>query len=172
MVVNAAALFIVVLVIGLYGIALLPNLFGYHVVAVSSGSMSPSIQVSDVIVLSEPDHANIGVGAVVDFATETGGVLHRVVEILPEGYRTKGDANQIADSVIVPRDTVSGVGIYVVPLVGMPTAWLADGEWYKAVGLAVAFFAALRFSRAAWLEKRRRSPRRGRPTATRAEVGQ
>ena len=44
------------------------------------------------------------------------------------GFRTKGDANESADSTIVPVGNVYGVARLLVPYAGLPKAWFDNGQ--------------------------------------------
>lgn len=155
---NALALFALVLFLGLAMLALGPLAAGYRPVVVGSGSMEPALHVADVVVVQDPDATSVGVGTVVDATIGDGTRIHRVVEVVPGGFRTKGDANATADSEIVTAQDVRGVGVFLVPFVGLPRVWFDDGQWVQ-LGLLIAVFAgAARCSRAAWL---RPAPRGG-----------
>ncbi len=96
-----------------------PSLFGYSVFRVSSGSMSPELEVGDVILgKSVDDPMNIKVGDIVTYkgSGELSGKLitHKVI-VAPEEVdgeimlQTKGVANEIADSPISADRVVSVV---------------------------------------------------------------
>lgn len=148
---NAVALFVVMLGAGLALLATLPMVIGYRPIAVLSGSMEPSIRVADVVVSRSPSTPDIGVGAVIDFRRDDQSVLHRVVEVTTDGYRTRGDANQSADSELVASEDISGVGVYVVPLVGLPSIWWSERAWPQLLAVGAVFATAVHVSRAAWL---------------------
>lgn len=148
---NTTALFVLVLFLGLGAMALGPMLAGYRPVVVGSGSMEPSLQVADVVVVKNAQTADIAIGTVVDAITPEGGRIHRVVEVLPEGYRTQGDANGTPDSDLVPADRITGVGVFLVPFVGHPRVWFDHGDWWQLGTLIVVFLAAANCSRAVWL---------------------
>ena len=153
---NAAALFVLVFFIGMAGMALGPSLLGYRPVVVGSGSMEPALMVADVVLVTDPQDRDVVVGNVVDIMTDEGGRIHRVVEVLPDGYRTKGDANRNADSVLVTPGEISGVGVFLIPLVGLPRVWFDNAEWIKLGSLALFFVVAAYCSRSDWLVHRRR----------------
>ena len=136
--------------------ALAPSLLGYRPVVVGSGSVEPSLMVADVVLVTDPHDTEVVVGNIVDIATDGGGRIHRVVEVLPDGYRTKGDANRNADSDIVPVENITGIGVFLIPLVGLPRVWFDNAEWIKLGSLALFFVVAAYCSRADWLQQRRR----------------
>ncbi len=100
--------------------ALLPALFlGWSPSVVLSGSMAPLIRPGDVILVGSSSES-AAPGDIITFDDGSGGLVsHRLIEEVDEGYRTKGDANPVADSAIVPRDRVVGVGQLLVPYVGV-----------------------------------------------------
>lgn len=134
---SAASLVVALLMI----VSLAPMFTDLTRVVLTSGSMAPSIMPGDVV-LSAPVAAPVEPGTVLVFEDphRSGGlVTHRVVEALPEGsYRTKGDANTDADSALVTQDMVVGRGTLLVPVVGMPAAWMQQGHpWLALVALVV-----------------------------------
>jgi len=114
----------------------------YESVAIVSGSMSPRIRASDVVLITPTDGRNLSRGTVITFedpAHPGRRLTHRIVERLHDGsYRTKGDANVEPDSTPVPPHDVDGVGRVVVPLVGAPIVWIHDGQAWRVALLAAA----------------------------------
>jgi signal peptidase I len=115
-------------------------------VVITSGSMTPLIEPGDVVVADPDVDHPVAAGTVVVFNDPSGPglVTHRVVEMMPGGlaYRTKGDANQDPDSALVHQDDVLGAGRLLVPVVGLPSAWLQQGH-PERTALAVAAFGLL-----------------------------
>lgn len=129
-------------------------LVGWTPLVVSTGSMRPSINEGDVVLAAPPEGGGRGLtdGTVITFADPVrpgGHLTHRIDEVNDDGsYKTKGDANAVADSYRVqPRD-IEGVGRLLVPSVGLPRVWLEQGNlpmllvW--ALGTLLALWAALR----------------------------
>lgn len=82
----------------------------YHVVAVTGGSMSPTIAAGDLIVITRPPET-IEVGMVLTMEVDGAVVTHRVVAVAPDGtFTTKGDANTARDD--FTANTVRVVGEY------------------------------------------------------------
>jgi|AntRauTorcE11897_2_1112592.scaffolds.fasta_scaffold00001_510 signal peptidase len=94
------------------------NLFGYSFAYVLTGSMEPTLNVGDAILIKDVDANNIQVDDIVTYKS-TEGVLsgnyvtHRVVEINEENgqliFTTKGDANNSIDTEIITADKIHGV---------------------------------------------------------------
>ena len=99
-----------------------------------SGSMSPTIKTSSMILVRAPSE-EIHVGDVIIFnaADKELPVMHRVVEIQEDetGMRhliTKGDANDSVDSWDTTSDNVLGKVVLVISEVGYPLHFLF-GTW-------------------------------------------
>ena len=83
-----------------------PNIFGYTMLRITTGSMAPTYGTDTLIVVKETDPGQIKEGDVISFysadpALEGAVNTHRVVSISQDGesytYTTKGDANNAAD---------------------------------------------------------------------------
>lgn len=125
-----------------YGSAI-PNQF-YKLLVVTSGSMSPTFEAGDLIMVIKSDPEKIKANDIITFQTKGGALLtHRVVEIKSDGeIITKGDANKVVDSwsngwklgkaeaIYVGRIPVYGKIIYSIQgLFAQDTgAWLKDTE--------------------------------------------
>ena len=101
----------------------------FNAYVVMSGSMLPTIQVNDIVVTKKVPEEKLEVGDIITFIspdTRFGGisVTHRIIEkyydesIGSYSYRTKGDNNNIADSVLVPNKNILGKVILKVPKLG------------------------------------------------------
>jgi len=83
----------------------LPKLFGYSEVIVISGSMLPTLQIGDILIIR--DQESYQVNDIVTFRGETKLITHRVVAIENNEYVTKGDFNNTNDDPI-PASAVKG----------------------------------------------------------------
>ena len=100
---------------------------GYQAVTVTSGSMTPSIGVGDLVIVNL-DNDNLQVGDVILFDVGHGYVLHRIESIESNGASkvilTKGDANSDIDPWVVEEWQVVGVKVYKIPWLGWPSIWV------------------------------------------------
>ncbi len=102
---------------------------GWQPTTVTSGSMAPSVHAGDVVFYDTPEANQIAQRTIVLFSDSNGKqILHRVFAVGNDGFVTKGDANADPDSEIVPVENVIGIGRLVVPLVGLPVVWWANGN--------------------------------------------
>ncbi|WP_168209166.1 signal peptidase I [Agromyces intestinalis] len=155
---------LVTLVATLAVIAVAPQVFGLMATTVMSDSMAPVIRAGDVALSLPVEPDVIAEGQVVLFPDPSGAdrlMLHRVADIDDDGMlRTKGDANESADSTLVDPADVVGVGVILVPLVGLPVVWAAAGAWWLVALAVIVMAVALRgmFRPVAEPDRRNRSP--------------
>lgn len=111
------------------------GLLGLRVTTVLSGSMSPSLQVGDLVMVREVPASSVRPGDVILFGREGVPVLHRVVEVRQESrgwsFLTKGDANSSPDSTPVSSSQLLGKMVLQIPKAG----WVILGVKGAMVGL-------------------------------------
>ncbi|NNE74138.1 MAG: signal peptidase I, partial [Acidimicrobiales bacterium] len=132
-------------------VTVLPLARGWDSVAVTSGSMAPSVSVGDVLITSSPDERQqLDPGTIIVFENPSGAglVTHRVVSRNPSGaYVTQGDANPRVDSTPVQPEAIRGIGKVVVPVIGTPLVWLERGDVLRLLAAAAALVVAALASR-------------------------
>ncbi|GAB2769633.1 LamG domain-containing protein [Nocardioides salsibiostraticola] len=135
-------------------VALLPTLLTWSGFVVRSGSMEPTIAVGDVVVAQPFDAASeVPLGRVVVFPNPAKPesdelLLHRVVENLGGGeFATAGDANATYDASPVTSSDLDAQARLLVPLIGRPVVWLADGRLLTGGAWLLATAAALVLAR-------------------------
>ncbi|MGH1489367.1 MAG: signal peptidase I [Acidimicrobiales bacterium] len=115
---------------------------GWHSTAVISGSMGPSIERGDIVVLRPASEPPLPVDTVIRYDSDDGAasILHRIVsaDLELEAYVTRGDANADHDSGLVPFDAVDGVGTFLIPIMGYPLLWIYGGDYLWLLLLAIA----------------------------------
>jgi len=101
-----------------------PQLFGYQLKTVLSGSMEPGIQTGSIIaVKSAVDKTNFKAGDVITFMEEEVLITHRITEVSKSGdsvlYRTKGDNNNAEDmNPVQSGNVVASYTGFTMPKVG------------------------------------------------------
>lgn len=103
------------------------------VLIVLSGSMAPVLNAGDLIinrrVVDVPQP-----GTIITYEHEGKLITHRVVEVFPDGLRTKGDANSEPDAWLVPFTAVRGVAWIRVRYVGYVVSYLRTQQgWFVGV---------------------------------------
>ena len=98
-----------------------PNVFGYKILKVMSGSMSGEFETGDTIIIKNINNEkDLKIGDVVTFKVKKNTlVTHRIVDITKVDdklmYTTKGDANNIED---IEKISISDIeGVYVKKII-------------------------------------------------------
>lgn len=126
-VVAGISLFLAIIIICLFS-----NLFRYWIAVVGTGSMKPTINVGDIIIIDkkvskEPNKLHIG--DILVFEEKNVIYTHRIIDIENDNgnYKitTKGDRKGNAvDSWVVTNNEIIGVVKFKISYVGYPTVWL------------------------------------------------
>lgn len=103
----------------------LTRVSGGRIVTVLSGSMEPTYHTGSLLLVRPVDTASLETGDVIAYMVADGiMVTHRVIEVVPaedgasRQFRTKGDANSVADEALVDSGSVVGTPVFSVPLAG------------------------------------------------------
>lgn len=98
-------------------------LFGYSLLRVETGSMSPTIVEKSCILVKKSNGKNLQEGTIVTYlcndrssAAYGKTVTHRIVEKTADGYKTKGDYNAAADTQIVLASDIIAVYVKNLPV--------------------------------------------------------
>ena len=98
------------------------QIFGYKSYQISTNSMSPSINIGDVIVVKNVEVEQINIGDIITFQKNGEKITHRVSDIqkTEEGisYITKGDNNNLEDSEKITYDNIDGKYVLKIPFLG------------------------------------------------------
>ena len=108
-----------------------------------SPSMTPDIQVYDVVFVVKKDPQEIQIGDIISYYSTNSyfgstPITHRVVEKFNTNngvtFRTQGDANPVPDDEIIMSDKVIGTVRFVIPQLGRIQFFLASkGGWFIAI---------------------------------------
>lgn len=97
----------------------LPGVAGVSFLVVKSGSMEPAIKTGDLLLVTKPETANLKAGDIISYFNDGGELItHRIVKVENEAFSTKGDANNVNDSSMVPADRIAGMYAARVPYLG------------------------------------------------------
>lgn len=127
-----AALFILV-VFGFFA--------GIRPCAVISGSMEPNLPTwSLCFVDTRISYDDIKTGDIVVYIrrSDEKRIIHRVIDIQPEGIVTKGDANSLSDGLSVGRDNLYGKSLFHIPYLGYVNRFTQNPLIKALVILAIA----------------------------------
>ena len=104
------------------------GIFPIKPIGVASGSMEPTINVGDVVIVKKCNSNDIEINDVVEYTRKDYSVIHRVIDKYQvDGeffFITKGDNNNSEDSDPVSEEMLKGKVIARIPYVALPTIWL------------------------------------------------
>lgn len=127
---RGGSVLLIVGAVALVGLFAVPGAIGAEEsFVILSGSMAPELQPGDAVVVRHSSPADIERGDIITYRAdgEIGGpgvdrVTHRVIERRQTAdgvaFRTKGDANDVADAELVTPNQVVGTVWFHVPAVG------------------------------------------------------
>ncbi len=107
--------------------------FRYGLIAIGSGSMTGTIDKGDAVLYHRlKEEESVQEGEIIVFKKNNMMIVHRVIEAIDDykgemTYRTKGDANEKADSWIVTRDEIVGIVNNKILWVAWPSVLI--NEW-------------------------------------------
>lgn len=110
---------------------LISGLFRYYLLAIGSGSMSPSIERGDLVLVEKiKDYDDIAEGDILVYRHGNVVMVHRIAQVNQDGrnkiFITKGDANGVEDKWSVVQNDVIGVVRGRIMALGFPTLWLNE----------------------------------------------
>jgi len=108
------------------------GLLGFYPTIIASGSMRPTLDVGDIVIVVPVDSSKIYVGDIIQYWQEEGEMtVHRVVDSLQTKgaklFTTKGDANNAPDTEPVFANQIRGKIVFTMPKLG----WIPI--YFKAV---------------------------------------
>lgn len=126
-----------------------PSVFGYSTLTIATGSMNGKsvmvegqdpveVDIGDLIVIKDFDTYKIG--DVITFLNEgdTVPTTHRIIGVTEDGFITKGDANNVKDTVPVKRECVIGKVVAHYSKLGKVGEWVKQEGWiYIVAALAI-----------------------------------
>lgn len=124
------------------------RLFGFEIYTVLSGSMEPEYHTGALIYVRATDPETLEVGDVITFRIGGGTVAtHRIIEIVEDdnhiGYRTKGDANDVADGSLVAPENIIGKPVFTVSYLGYLAQYIQSPAGRYAAFAVGAFLLLL-----------------------------
>ena len=91
------------------------DFFGYSTFEVQTGSMAPTINANDLIIVKKDNSPKVK--DIITYKNGNDFITHRVVESYKETYVTKGDANNAKDEAI-KKDQIVGRVVKIIPNFG------------------------------------------------------
>lgn len=114
------------------------DLFGYTIFSVATGSMQPTLDINDVIIIKITD--DIKVGDIITFRQDDDFITHRVISNNKDTFVTKGDYNNTSDNPI-DLDKVVGKLVCKIPSVGVVGDILLTPKVFISLIITLFFFS-------------------------------
>lgn len=89
------------------------NVFGYTYFVVSTGSMSGTIEVNDIIFVKLTDR--VKEDDIITYKKDNAIITHRLIRIVGDEYIAQGDANNVSDDPIKKTDIIGKVNLVISP---------------------------------------------------------
>lgn len=100
-----------------------PSFLGFKTFTIITGSMSPNIEVDDIVITKEVRAIELNKNDIISFKNGKNTVTHRIVDIqeTEKGriFTTKGDGNDVSDLERVRYDQIEGKYIGRIPKAGI-----------------------------------------------------
>lgn len=119
-----------------------PSILGYKFFVVLTGSMSPALEVGDLVIVEDTEPEAIAVGDVITYSVGNDTVVtHRVKEVIDDNqiqFVTQGDANNVEDMNPVSHEDLIGKVVYQFGGIGSKIQFIQDN-----ILIIVGFFVAI-----------------------------
>jgi signal peptidase I len=120
------------------------NLLGISAEIVTSGSMEPTINEGDIVVVQRDSTYSVGDIVTYEFSEDDHLVTHRLIGgSAAEGFTIKGDANESPDRHSVDQSQIIGKVIAIIPGSVALVPFFGKSIIPFAIALAIAVFACL-----------------------------
>lgn len=98
------------------------TIFGYKAFVISSGSMEPTLNIGDIVIIKETKQEQISKGNIITFRKDGYNITHRINDIIEKDgekyYQTKGDKNTTNDADLVKYEEIEGVYVFKIDKIG------------------------------------------------------
>lgn len=116
------------------------NIFGYSVFSTETGSMAPTIEKGDIVIIKLGDE--IREKDIITYKEENVFITHRIVEINEEAIITKGDNNNTEDEPI-NKNAVLGKVVFIINNVEIWKKVFTDIKVIIPICITVVLFVLL-----------------------------
>lgn len=116
---------------------------------VTSGSMEPKISAGDGICVYEEDYQNLSVGDIITFEVSGELITHQIVRFEYGRPITKGLANEMEDSPVMPEQYRAKT-ILIVPGLARVLAW-SDSAFERSLVIMLLFLLLFGWDMMSWI---------------------
>lgn len=122
----------------IYLLVFVPCLWGHKPLVVISGSMEPTLKVGGILYYEKMELENFKTNDILVYKTKDHIISHRIVDIVDDGFITKGDANNSVDNNLVNKNQVLGKGTnWSIPYIGYYADFIYTHKYLLYISLSI-----------------------------------
>lgn len=124
------------------------HILGIYMFNIVSGSMEPTLNINDVVVVRKCDPTKLEIGDIITFKQDERTISHRIKEIITYDknnikFITKGDNNDIADQDMVEIGQIYGQVCFRVGKIGKLIGYIQNSRGLINIGIFVVIIFVL-----------------------------
>lgn len=116
------------------------NIFGYSIFSTATGSMSPTMEIGDIVFVKIGD--DVREKDIITYKKDDSFITHRIIKIDGESIIAKGDNNNTQDEVIT-KDAIVGKVVFIINNVEVWKQVFSDTSVIIPVALTVVLLIIL-----------------------------
>lgn len=122
----------------IYLLVFVPCLWGHKPLVVISGSMEPTLNVGGILYYEKIDLEDFKIDDILVYKTKDHIISHRIVDIVDDGFITKGDANNSIDNNLINKNQVLGKGTnWSIPYIGYYADFIYTHKYLLYISLSI-----------------------------------
>lgn len=122
----------------IYLLVFVPCLWGHKPLVVISGSMEPTLKVGGILYYEKIDLEDFKIDDILVYKTKDHIISHRIVDIVDDGFITKGDANNSIDNNLINKNQVLGKGTnWSIPYIGYYADFIYTHKYLLYISLSI-----------------------------------
>ena len=122
----------------IYLLVFVPCLWGHKPLVVISGSMEPTLKVGGILYYEKIELEDFKTNDILVYKTKDHIISHRIVDIVDDGFITKGDANNSVDNNLINKNQVLGKGTnWSIPYIGYYADFIYTHKYLLYISLSI-----------------------------------
>ena len=122
----------------MYLLVFVPCLWGHKPLVVISGSMEPTLKVGGILYYEKMELEDFKINDILVYKTKDHIISHRIVDIVDDGFITKGDANNSVDNNLINKNQVLGKGTnWSIPYIGYYADFIYTHKYLLYISLSI-----------------------------------
>ena len=119
------------------------HILGIYMFNIVSGSMEPTLEINDVVVVQKCEPSQLQIGDIITFQQDGRTISHRILDITEEKgtikFETKGDNNEFKDPELVEVGQVYGKVLFKIDNIGKAVSYIQNARGF----INIAIFAII-----------------------------